>query len=107
MDRDEHDRPGENILAPALIDERRGDNAEYDQPAEESYVGDKSRWISLRIGALAPSPGTPGEGSGGGPRGRHQRIRLSLDRTPSPAIPRSTGGGRRGVVRNHVIAGRA
>ena len=41
---------------------------------------------------LTPSPGTPGEGRGGG------RQQGSLLQTPSLTLPRSTGGGDRSAV---------
>ena len=48
---------------------------------------------------LIPSPGTPGEGQGGG----FSRIALNhpqdfLPQTPTPALPRNTGRGRRNLV---------
>src|SRR5436853_3738160 len=43
---------------------------------------------TLSAGPNSPSPGTPGEGWGGG-----SREGLSFDTTPSLTLPRSTGGG--------------
>jgi hypothetical protein len=42
------------------------------------------------MAAVIPSPGTPGEGQGGG-----SSVQL---KDPTPTLPRSTGGGRRGSI---------
>jgi UDP-hydrolysing UDP-N-acetyl-D-glucosamine 2-epimerase len=52
---------------------------------------------------LSSSPGTPGEDRGGG----SQQMRFDLRTAPSPALPRSTGGGRktnRANARSHQSA---